>query len=158
MTADTEYTGPAALYLHADIEGGPDAHWIVVINDIAPDGRKTLVSKGWLKASHRELDAERSRPERPYHPHTRKLEVKPGEIYDYAIELRDSSYVFKKGHRMQLLIRGQSSPWEDFTIFFHLNHMDRVRHRIHHTSRHASHLVMPLIETAEQEEEICAPG
>jgi predicted acyl esterase len=158
MQADTEYTGPAAFYLYADIEGGPDAHWIAVINDIAPDGRKTQVTKGWLKASHRELDGGRSRPERPYHPHSRKLPVKAGEIYEYAIELRDTSNVFRKGHRIELLIRGQSSPWEDFAIFFHLNHMDRVRHRIHHTSQHPSYLLMPLIETAERENEVCEVG
>jgi len=157
MAADTEYTGPHALYLYADLDG-EDAHWIVVINDIAPDGSKTQVTKGWLKASHRELDAERSRPERPYHPHTRAQAVTPGVVTEYAIEIRDSAYVFKKGHRMQLVIRGQSSPWEDFAIFFHLNHMNTVRHRIHHTQQCASHLLLPLVESGSERESIEAPG
>lgn len=145
MAADTEYTGPHALYLYADLSGA-DANWIVVVYDVAPDGGKTQVTKGWLKASHRELDAERSKPERPYHPHTRAVPVAPGEIEEYAIEIRDSSYVFRKGHRLQLLIRGQSSPWEDFAIFFHLNIMEAVRHRVHHTHAHPSHLLLPLVE------------
>jgi uncharacterized protein len=66
------------------------------------------VTKGWLKASHRELDPQRSTLERPYHPHTRSVPVKPGEITEYAIEIRDTCYVFKKGHKLQLSIRGQS--------------------------------------------------
>jgi predicted acyl esterase len=146
MTADTEYTGPHALYLYADLSGA-DANWIVVVYDVAPDGSRTQITKGWLKASHRELDAERSKPERPYHPHTRAVPVAPGEVEEYPIEIRDSSHVFRKGHRLQLLIRGQSSPWEDFAIFFHLNIMEPVRHRVHHTQQYPSHLLLPLVET-----------
>ncbi len=157
MAEDTEYTGPHALYLHADLDW-TDAHWIVVINDIAPDGGKTQVTKGWLKASHRELDSGRSKPERPYHPHTRAVPVKPGEVNEYAIEIRDSCYVFRKGHRLQLSIRGQSSPWEDFAIFFSQNHMQAVRHRIHHNQQYPSHLLLPLVETPAGREEITAPG
>jgi predicted acyl esterase len=157
LAADTEYTGPHALYLHADLSGG-DANWIVVLYDVAPDGSRTQVTKGWLKASHRETDAERSRPERPYHPHTRAVPVAPGEVEEYAIEIRDSSYVFRKGHRLQLLIRGQSSPWEDFAIFFHLNIMEAVRHRVHHTQRHPSHLLLPLVETESGWEAKCQLG
>jgi hypothetical protein len=157
MVADTEYTGPHALYLYAELDHA-DAHWIAVLFDVAPDGTKTQVTKGWLKASHRELDPGRSRAERPYHPHTRAVPVKPGEVNEYAIEIRDSSYVFRKGHRLQLLLRGQSSPWEDFAIFFHFNHMQTVRHRVHHTQQHPSHLLLPFIESGSERETIEAPG
>lgn len=157
MTRDTEYTGPCALCLHADL-GGTEANWIALIYDVAPDGTKTLVTKGWLKASHRELDPEKSKPERPYHPHTRSVPVKPGQVDEYAIEIRDTCYVFKKGHRLHLSIRGQSSPWEDFPIWFHLNIMQAVRHRVHHNQGYPSHLLLPLVETPEQREEIYAPG
>ncbi|OGA24271.1 MAG: hypothetical protein A3I01_06030 [Betaproteobacteria bacterium RIFCSPLOWO2_02_FULL_65_24] len=157
MSADTEYTGPHTLYFYADLSWS-DANWIVVIYDVAPDGTRMQVTKGWLKASHRELDAERSKPERPYHPHTRAVPVEPGEVNEYALEIRDSCHVFRKGHRMQLLIRGQSSPWEDFPIWFHLNIMEPVRHRVHHNQQYPSHLVLPLVETVERREEIYAPG
>ena len=38
------------------------------------------VAKGWLRASHRELDPDLSLPHRPYHRHTRRQFLKPGEI------------------------------------------------------------------------------
>lgn len=63
------------------------------------------MTKGWLKASHRELDVDKSKPERPYHPHTRAVPVTPGQVEEYAIEIRDTCYVFKKGHKLQLSIR-----------------------------------------------------
>jgi hypothetical protein len=59
---------------------------------------------------------------------------------------------------MQLSIRGQSSPWEDFPIWFHLNIMEPVRHRVHHNQQYPSHLLLPLVETADRREDIHAPG
>jgi predicted acyl esterase len=157
MPKDMEFTGPSALYLHADLDA-KDCNWFVLINDVAPDGQKMLVTKGWLKASHRELDCMQSKSYRPYHPHTRKQDVVPGEVTEYAIELRDSAHVFRKGHQFELLIRGQSSPWEDFPIWFHLNIMEPVCHRIHHTQEHPSHLLLPLVESPARPESVYAPG
>ena len=39
------------------------------------------VSKGWLKASHREKDETRSTPTRPFYTHTNPQPLKPGEVY-----------------------------------------------------------------------------
>ena len=57
LAEDLEMTGPSAFYFHAALWlSTEDANWFVNIWDVAPDGSKTLVTKGWLKASHRELD------------------------------------------------------------------------------------------------------
>jgi len=144
LKEDVEVTGPSALYFFAALST-EDANWFVNLWDIASDGSRTLVTKGWLKASHRELDEKKSRPYQPYHKHLRKLPIKPDEVYEYAIDIRDTSYVFKAGHRIQLLFKGQDSPWEDFFIWYHINNMNETKHSINHDSRYPSYLLLPVI-------------
>lgn len=141
---DMEVTGPIALYFHASLTT-EDANWIVHIEDIAPDGSETVISKGWLKASHRELDESKSKPYKPFHPHTRSLPIAPGRIYEYAIDIRETSNVFKAGHKLQLVIKGQDAPWDDFFIFYHVTNMKQTQHTIYHTPEYASYLVLPVI-------------
>ena len=141
---DLEVTGPVAFNFFASLSTD-DANWIVTVWDVSPNGEKIQVTKGWLRATHRELDGEKSTFYRPYHKHVRRLPVVPGEVYPYSIDIRDTSYVFKKGHRLQIEIRGQSSPWEDFFIWYHMNNMKETAHSIYHDSRYASHLLLPVI-------------
>ena len=144
MDQDTEFTGPIALHFWAALSA-EDANWFVQIRDLAPDGTANIVTKGWLKASHRELDEAKSTPERPYHRHVRRLETKPNEVYEYAIDLRDTAHVFLRGHRMELLVKGQDSPWEDFAIWYHVNNATETEHTILNDTDHPSHLLMPLV-------------
>src|SRR5262249_27894412 len=60
-------------------------------------GTPVPVAKGWLRVSHRELDAELSLPYRPYHRHLRRLYLMPGEIVKVEVEIWPTSMVFKKG-------------------------------------------------------------
>jgi uncharacterized protein len=147
VEVDTEFTGPIGFHFWASLSA-EDANWFVQVRDVAPGGAASIVSKGWLKASHRELDEKKSTPERPYHKHLRRLETKPGEVYPYSIDIRDTSYVFLKGHRIQLLIKGQDSPWEDFAIWYHVSNATETEHTILNDSQHPSHLLMPSITGA----------
>jgi len=144
LAGDMEITGPCAVYFHAALST-EEANWMVDIKDIAPDGSETMVSKGWLKASHRELDASKSKPYQPYHPHTRSLSIVPGRIYEYAIDIRETSNVFRAGHRLQLVIKGQDAPWDDFFIWYHVSNMKETRHTVYHTPEYASYLLLPVI-------------
>ena len=101
LIADTEITGPAALYVHAAIDTD-DTNLIAKLYDVDPQGNRQVVSSGYLKASHRELDAAQSKPWRPHHPHTRSVPVPPGEAIEYAIRIYSFSNLFKAGHRIQL--------------------------------------------------------
>ncbi len=62
-------TGPIGLHLVAT-SSADDTDWYGKLADVAPDGTRNLHHRGSLRASHRALDPVRSRPERPYHPHT----------------------------------------------------------------------------------------
>lgn len=148
LTHDMEITGPSALYLNAALTHD-DADWMVEIRDIDQNGEEYLVTMGWLKASHRELDVSRSQPYQPFHSHTKSIPVKPGEIYEYSIEIRETSKVFKAGHKIGLVIKGQDAPWEGKEyfrdVFWHLPRTQETVHTIRHTPEYPSYLLLPVV-------------
>jgi predicted acyl esterase len=148
LTEDCEITGPSALYLYASLSG-PDADWMVEIRDVDESGKEKLVTMGWLKASHRELDEEKSLPYQPYHSHTRREELTPGKIYEYAVEIREASMVFRAGHKIELVIKGQDAPWEGKEyfrdVFWHLPRRTETEHTIYHSPGFASYVLLPVI-------------
>lgn len=144
VTEDVEVTGPIALYFHASLST-KDANWMADIKDIDPTGAERTVSKGWLKASHRELDEAKSKPYQPFHPHTRSIPIEPGKVYEYAMGIVETSNVFKAGHRIQLVVKGQDSRWEEGDHYFHLNNMKETKHTIYHTEQYPSYLLLPII-------------
>ena len=89
LAEDTEITGPLAATFHVSSES-EDMDLFLTLRHFDADGNEIMetgqqgtpvpVAKGWLRASHRELDPELSLPYRPYHKHTRRLWLKPGEI------------------------------------------------------------------------------
>lgn len=145
---NTEVTGPIALYFYASLSS-EDSDWMVALSDIDLDGSERVVSRGWLKASHREMDESKSKPYQPFHPHTRSIAIDPGKIFEYAIDIRETSYVFKAGHRIRLKIKSQDAPWEgkgyDYAIHRHFTRSRETVHTIHHTSEYPSYLLLPII-------------
>ena len=148
LPEDTELTGPLALYLHASINA-EDTNWIVEVEDLRADGSTVRAAIGWLKASHREVDAEKSKPWQPFHPHARAQPVPPGKPQLYAIDLREMCYVFKAGSRIQLLVKAQDAPWEGasyiYRISLHLPVNREVKHTLLHSPEYPSHLLVPVI-------------
>jgi len=147
LIEDVEVTGPIALYFHASLNVG-DANWMADIKDIGPNGAERMVSKGWLKASHRELDETKSKPYQPFHPHHRSIPVEPGKICEYAMAIMETSNVFRAGHRIQLIIKGQDSRWEEGDHYFHLNNMKETKHSIYHCDEYPSYLLLPIIPSS----------
>jgi predicted acyl esterase len=117
---------------------------VVTIKDQLPDASARVVTKGWLRASHRKLDAARSKPYKPYHPHTESEPVPVNEAIKYAIEIRETSMVFLKGHRLLLEVRGQDTQTED-PIWYHLCSPVETRHTVHYGATHPSYLLLPVI-------------
>lgn len=70
LVENTEVVGPIMLKLYAattDI----DVHWIISLLEVDQDGKERLLTKGWLKGSHRQLDMEKSKPWEPNYTHTK---------------------------------------------------------------------------------------
>ena len=158
LEADLEVTGPIVLELYAS-SSAIDTQFIVKLTDQHPQDAAarakgeqpayTPVSKGWLKASHREKDPQRSTPTRPFYTHTNPQPITPGEIYQFDIEVLPISYVFKKGHRIRLELANGDSPATD-GVFSHPYHPTLMgTDTIHHDGAHASCLLLPVMRRVE---------
>jgi uncharacterized protein len=147
---DTEIVGPMAIYLYAAI-ATDDADFIVKVKDVSPDGSEFVLSRGWLKASHRVLDSEKSKPWQPYHPHRRPTPVVPGEINEYAIEIRPIANLFKKGHRIKIEVWSCDYPLEHFDLtllwpnWSHLSYEKETSYKIYHSAKYPSRITVPII-------------
>ena len=116
LARETEITGPSALKLFVS-SSTSDADIFAVLRVFAPDLKEvvfqgaidphTPIGQGWLRASHRQLDKKLSTPYRPYHAHTRKAPLKPGEVATLDIEIWPTSIVVPAGHRIGLTVRGR---------------------------------------------------
>jgi len=157
LDADLEVIGPVVLKLFAS-STAIDTQFIVKLTDQHPQDSAarakgeqpgyTPVSKGWLKASHREKDAARSTPRRPFHTHTNPQPLTPAEIYEFDIEVLPIAHVFKKGHRIRLELANGDSPATD-GVFSHPYHPSLMgTDTIHHDGGHASCLILPVIKAA----------
>ena len=112
----TEITGPSALKLFVSSSTG-DADIFAVLRVFSPDLKEVVfqgaidphapIGQGWLRASHRQLDKKLSKPYRPYHTHTKKQPLKPGEVVPLDVEIWPTSIAVPAGHRIALTIRGK---------------------------------------------------
>jgi predicted acyl esterase len=116
LAHETEITGPTALKLFVS-SSMSDADIFAVLRVFTADLKEvvfqgaidphTPVGQGWLRASHRQLDKKLSKPYRPYHAHTKKQPLKPGEVVALDIEIWPTSIVVPAGHRVALTVRGK---------------------------------------------------
>jgi len=170
LPADVLVAGPIALTLYAAIDQD-DTNWIVILKDVGPDvsvqtvreGEREVardlpereLTRGWLKASNRAIDATRSSPGRPWHPLTRaaRKAVKPGEIEPYQIEILSTANLFRRGHRICLEITsldlptGVAGATNAEYVPYHICSSKTVVHRIYHDRARPSHLLLPIIPT-----------
>lgn len=147
LSQDVEVIGDVAVYLFASIDTD-DTNWILKLSDIDENGSEQWLTSGHLKASHRALDANKSTPLQPYHPHTNPEPVVPGEICEYAIGLQPIANVFKAGHRIQLQIESMMSPRDpDQLLHYHplLCSSKTTVHKIYRDKGHRSYLILPVI-------------
>jgi len=150
LNEDLTLQGPLSVTLYGSsvtTDTSPLA-WFVKVGDVAPDGTVKLITKGNLKASHREVDEARSKPGQPWHSFQNPVIVEPNKIYDYQIEIQPIFHTFKAGHKIWLQI---ASDDPDFILE---NFSDQVpgpvpaENSIHHDKAHPSHLLLPVIPDA----------
>jgi uncharacterized protein len=145
---DTELIGTGAAHLFAEIDQ-PDTNFILRLWDAAPDGSRQLITTGYLKASHRELDEERTTEGNPYHPHTRAVPVEPGAIEEYVLRLYPFAATFRPGHRLVVELSNDEPLADAHNSLlppdaFHLPVGRPVTHKIYRDATHRSRLVLPF--------------
>ena len=113
---EVEITGPVAAKLWI-ASSTSDADLFLVLRVFDPHGEEVLfrgaiepkqpVSQGWLRASHRRLDPERTTFWQPVHAHHEKQSLRPGEVYELDVEIWPTCIAIPAGYRLGLSILGR---------------------------------------------------
>lgn len=156
--AATELTGHMALRLWVEAEGADDMDLFVGLQKLDADGNLMPfsflnaledgpVALGWLRASHRELDVHRSRPEQPWHTHRAEHHLMRGEVVPLDIEIWPSGTRFAQGEQLRLTVQGsdiQKYP-QGVVAMGHSATRNRGTHVIHTGGPYDSYLLVPVV-------------
>ncbi len=96
LAHDTAIIGFPHVMLHA-AASAPLADWFARLEDVAPDGRVTLVTGASLNGAQRDSMA---------HP----KDLVPGKFSRFSFDLHLASYVFPAGHRIRLALSNALWP------------------------------------------------
>ena len=153
LQEDVEVTGPVAAKIWV-ASSSEDMDLFLTLRNIDPDGNEVLetgqqgtpvpVAKGWLRASHRELDPKLSLPYRPYHRHQRRLYLTPGEIVEVQVEIWPTSMVFRKGHRIRLDVQPRDGVGSQSYMHYHADY-NTGTNTIYSGGDKESYLLLPVI-------------
>lgn len=172
-----ELAGPVAARLYIE-SSTSDADLFLVLRAFRPDGTEVTflgandphvpISQGWLRASHRALDAGQSRPFLPVHPHDRVEPLEPGTVYAVDVEILPTSLNLPVGYTLTLDVQAHdyihppaaeaASAHPDLRVAFTGSgpflHNDPVTRpddvyagtlTLHTGPDHQSHLIIPVI-------------
>jgi uncharacterized protein len=146
LVENTEVAGPIALKLYASTTD-TDVNWIISLLEIDPKGNERLITKGWLKGSHRELDLDKSKPWEPIQRHTNPEPLEPGGIYEFDIKLIATGNLFKAGSRIAVKIScvddEPKNPLE-LTSTGTLRRTAVSRVTVFHNEDYPSYLLLPI--------------
>ncbi|RDI44855.1 CocE/NonD family hydrolase [Nocardia mexicana] len=113
----TVLSGPINLHLNT-VHDATDGYWTATVNDVAPDGRSTMLTTGQLVASMREIDdgaTEYSATGDVVAPHYRlgldtRRPVTPGQPVALDIGLNPTEAVLQPGHRLRIDVYAANFP------------------------------------------------
>jgi predicted acyl esterase len=157
---DTELTGYMKLRVFMSCTEGDDMDVFVGLHKLDAKGALVPfayyaqfddgpVALGWLRASQRELDLQKSTEWQPVHTHTRVQKIAPGEIVPLDIEIWPSGTRFEAGETLRLTVQGidiNRYPKDKVPVYFrHEASVNKGRHVIHAGGEHESYLLVPAI-------------
>ena len=136
LSQDIEVTGPITIKLFA-ASSALDTDFTAKVVDVYPDGQAIRLCYGIVRAQYRESYQQPSL-------------IRPGEIYEYTIQLRPTANLFKKGHRIRVDISSSDFP------MFDRNHntgrpfqsdaeLVQAKQTIYHDARYPSRVILPII-------------
>jgi putative CocE/NonD family hydrolase len=136
MEADTEFTGPIKVVLHAASDA-PDTDWTAKLVDVAPSGYARNLCDGIIRARYRES-------------RTTPTLIEPGKVYEYMIDVGVTGNVFRKGHRLRLEISSSNFPRFDRNpntghAFGRDSELRPARQAVFHSSQYPSRLILPHV-------------
>ncbi len=113
----TQISGPIAVRLNT-VHDALDGYWVVTVNDVAPDGRSTVITTGQLAASVRQIDDARSKRSAngdytdpfPFLELERRQQTVPGQPTQLDIRLIPTDAVLQPGHRLRVDVFASNFP------------------------------------------------
>jgi len=155
---DTDLVGYLKLKLWVEAIGADDMDLFVGIQRLDRDGNVVPypfyaalddgnVALGWLRASHRELDTERSTPWQPWHTHRREEKLEPGVPVPVEIEIWPTGTRFLAGDTLRVIVQGRDiyDYPESVIISRHEDTRNAGEHVIHTGGKFDSHLLIPVL-------------
>jgi len=136
LTEEVEVTGPIRLTLYAS-SSAPDSDFTAKLVDVDPDGHARNLTDGIIRARYRESPSD-------------AVLLKPGQVYEYTIEMGATSNVFAAGHRIRLEIASSNFPRFDrnpntgHDLFADAETCPALQ-TVMHCAGCASHLTLPVI-------------
>jgi uncharacterized protein len=149
--------GPIVANLYVSSRSNDTDLFVVLADEDTETGELTFLQRGWLKASHREIDPELSdhsdvdpdRPGflyRPHRPHVAPEDISPGEAVEYLVELWPVTHVFRPGHRPVLIVTAPPAIDSNYSFALQQNLPLTVNELIYADEDHPSRITLPRIE------------
>ena len=147
LVEDTEVMGPIVLNLYASTTD-KEVLWFISLREVDPAGKERVMTRGWLRGTHREVDPDRSKPWEPFQPHTNPQPLTPGEIYEFNIRIIPTGDLIPAGSRIKLKIAccDDAQPAHSFEALAagHIRRQSPSRITVFHNADYPSHLLLPV--------------
>ena len=146
MPEDVQVTGAPRVKFYAAIDQD-DTCWRVDIREADSDAVMSL-STGWLRASLRKRLCGEDTPWSIAHDFTQFDFVEPGGIYEYEIQLRPFSHLFRTGKQIKIEISCIDIPTDASTydVYWHVCKARTTLHKIYRDADHRSKLSLPVVQ------------
>jgi putative CocE/NonD family hydrolase len=130
-----EITGSVKMILYAS-SSAKDTDYMVKLVDVYPRGKALNILDAGIRARFRNSD------ENP-------TLIEPGKVYEYKIDLGNTSNYFRKGHKIRIEITSSNFPRFDINSNLGGESAPRdhivAEQKIYHTQEYSSHLVIPIL-------------
>ncbi|KAK1982483.1 Alpha/Beta hydrolase protein [Colletotrichum cereale] len=106
---------------------------------------------GILRASHRKIDVERSKPHWPLHTHDIKNPLGSGQVVKLDIGIWPAGMVFEAGEKLCFRVAGHHMILAEFeSLRGGFKTGNKGEHRLHLSPENSSRIVLPIIEQLEE--------
>lgn len=143
-------TGSVDLWVRVTETGVDDADLEVTLTEVRPDGQEMLVQNGWLRASHRKVDASATE----LYPQLSMLAadiapLKSGEWTQVRIAIAGFAHIFRKGSKLRLAVDTPGDTRVDWRFELLPAPKDWNGERyveVGHDKAHPSSVALPLLQ------------
>lgn len=151
--------GPMRAHLYLSTTATDTDLFVQVADEDTATGTISFLQRGWLKASHRAIDKQRSdytnvdprRPGylyRPHRPHVNPQPVEPNVPVEYLVELWPVAHVFRPGHRLVVVVTAPPAIDSNYSYLIQRTQPLAQNTVLYNDAAHPSRLSLPVLPLA----------